>query len=1381
MSHQGHGLKRPYDHGSAADSSSDHAAKLQNTGRSADPNTFDGHIMPVPQSALQCASLQPLGYTTTNRSPSPSLSPTPSMYSSPRLQLASHVQAGSMRTSAQVLPGWFAAQPTAQNPPVPVSSAAPPAQYPLSSAYSLEQQKQLYAVALAFNSNRASTTSPPISSAATPVATRTDLQAACPPGATANQGSHPSTTPLVSVSPEPSAQQGATTSPTLYYSPAGTFQLTHSQQPSAQDIVQRPTSYFFPAPPSTDEHGHAQPDPIPQLSHPTSAAGSANRQSRSQLGAVNDGRAYWGSFTAPPPLQNNTPAGSAANNHTHFQLAAASHSHIQQQGTHAPPPVLPTAAPTLNAAPFVSRTDCNYVSSVRSSRGPVKGSATLAALARNTAAARAAKLLAQAADASRPQPTGPASAADMAASGIVAEPAAMSSAPLREQTDQAPDPSRWGAHTAPTGAATTAHASSSSVTATPSATTTKSQGGGGGGGGDWTPAAVASLATSAGLTPSVAAAVAAALSLSLPVSTMSRALVSQMADALQRARAATTPQHLACPAPAPTQAAAAATPQQQGDHMMAASTMPTPVTQQQQQQQQQQQHMQVVTGSCPSAASLPSMTPLHGCRQLLLQALQQRLQQQQQQHSPAPASQREQQHFISQLHQTPATQHTPPTHQAQQQPPQQPHQQQEQQQQQKQQLQPVQRAAASTPGGSGSGLMARISAQAAQLAATARQEAELAAMVADSKALEACKQAMIANREVLQRAGLVRAEQPAAAQAQRLAALGAEQVRAAAQTADIAAAARQHAEAAHAPGMAHAAEVRAWAEGLPARKAAAQAQRLAAARAEQERVAAQSAAEQRRAAEQRLAAVQAAQAEAAAVSARRKAEQAALAARALAHAQANARASAASFAAALLARVQAKPPPAPAPCPPMPPWASSALRGLDPFFQAVTLLSWKVLQDSTLGPAGVQHQRCSMPFSLTAEAMALVRMGSRRTRVLVSSLMPEEGNPHRCHWYGGSCVMVNDHQVGMECGDRTCEPLTANQCDVQVDVAPMCRLGSNAVDVFWPMGRGGAMAPVQAVHACLYYITLHETQTQAWLASHSFDSIDPHPAQVVLQLVSVRSVQEVRASLREPPTLQQHLACMAHLSILSPPPPPTIAPLSLPSALVSGGGGMDGTAVQGMVSGDGSPDDDIVQDKIRIGLRCPVGMMRIATPAYFSSCSADAVFDLDTFLTSVERSGKWKCPHTGRLCSAGELQVHTYLQAVLGCLQASPSCAEVDKVEVDATGLWRPVPAKGRSRAQWYDVLRPEVCVDGGAAAAPPQPAAAARQARTAKHGVRQVVVDLTGDYCPTPFTLIKLDSREVWLHERGFSQPAREGVGVMPASGAVEATAGPILTSPMQ
>ncbi|MEW5298510.1 MAG: hypothetical protein WDW36_001624 [Sanguina aurantia] len=1168
------------------------------------------------------------------------------MYSSPRLQLASHVQAGSMRTSAQVLPGWFAAQPTAQNPPVPVSSAAPPAQYPLSSAYSLEQQKQLYAVALAFNSNRASTTSPPISSAATPVATRTDLQAACPPGATANQGSHPSTTPLVSVSPEPSAQQGATTSPTLYYSPAGTFQLTHSQQPSAQDIVQRPTSYFFPAPPSTDEHGHAQPDPIPQLSHPTSAAGSANRQSRSQLGAVNDGRAYWGSFTAPPPLQNNTPAGSAANNHTHFQLAAASHSHIQQQGTHAPPPVLPTAAPTLNAAPFVSRTDCNYVSSVRSSRGPVKGSATLAALARNTAAARAAKLLAQAADASRPQPTGPASAADMAASGIVAEPAAMSSAPLREQTDQAPDPSRWGAHTAPTGAATTAHASSSSVTATPSATTTKSQGGGGGGGGDWTPAAVASLATSAGLTPSVAAAVAAALSLSLPVSTMSRALVSQMADALQRARAATTPQHLACPAPAPTQAAAAATPQQQGDHMMAASTMPTPVTQQQQQQQQQQQHMQVVTGSCPSAASLPSMTPLHGCRQLLLQALQQRLQQQQQQHSPAPASQREQQHFISQLHQTPATQHTPPTHQAQQQPPQQPHQQQEQQQQQKQQLQPVQRAAASTPGGSGSGLMARISAQAAQLAATARQEAELAAMVADSKALEACKQAMIANREVLQRAGLVRAEQPAAAQAQRLAALGAEQVRAAAQTADIAAAARQHAEAAHAPGMAHAAEVRAWAEGLPARKAAAQAQRLAAARAEQERVAAQSAAEQRRAAEQRLAAVQAAQAEAAAVSARRKAEQAALSARALAHAQANARASAASFAAALLARVQAKPPPAPAPCPPMPPWASSALRGLDPFFQAVTLLSWKVLQDSTLGPAG---------------------MGSRRTRVLVSSLMPEEGNPHRCHWYGGSCVMVNDHQVGMECGDRTCEPLTANQCDVQVDVAPMCRLGSNAVDVFWPMGRGGAM--------------------------------------VVLQLVSVRSVQEVRASLREPPTLQQHLACMAHL-----------------------------------VSGDGSPDDDIVQDKIRIGLRCPVGMMRIATPAYFSSCSADAVFDLDTFLTSVERSGKWKCPHTGRLCSAGELQVHTYLQAVLGCLQASPSCAEVDKVEVDATGLWRPVPAKGRSRAQWYDVLRPEVCVDGGAAAAPPQPAAAARQARTAKHGVRQVVVDLTGDYCPTPFTLIKLE-----------------------------------------
>lgn len=49
--------------------------------------------------------------------------------------------------------------------------------------------------------------------------------------------------------------------------------------------------------------------------------------------------------------------------------------------------------------------------------------------------------------------------------------------------------------------------------------------------------------------------------------------------------------------------------------------------------------------------------------------------------------------------------------------------------------------------------------------------------------------------------------------------------------------------------------------------------------------------------------------------------------------------------------------------------------------------------------------------------------------------------------------------------------------------------------------------------------------------------------------------------------------------------------------------------------------------------------MRISTPVYFASCSADAVFDLDTFLSSVERSGKWKCPHTGRLCNSGELQV----------------------------------------------------------------------------------------------------------------------------------------------
>lgn len=113
--------------------------------------------------------------------------------------------------------------------------------------------------------------------------------------------------------------------------------------------------------------------------------------------------------------------------------------------------------------------------------------------------------------------------------------------------------------------------------------------------------------------------------------------------------------------------------------------------------------------------------------------------------------------------------------------------------------------------------------------------------------------------------------------------------------------------------------------------------------------------------------------------------------------QANARAAAAS-AAILAARLQAKQPAAQVACQPMPVWASTALHSLNPFFKTASLLAWKVLQNSTLGPAGAQFQRCSMPFTISAEEMALIRMGSKRMRVLVTSLMPEESTPFRCHW-----------------------------------------------------------------------------------------------------------------------------------------------------------------------------------------------------------------------------------------------------------------------------------------------------------------------------------------------------------------------------------------------
>jgi hypothetical protein len=60
----------------------------------------------------------------------------------------------------------------------------------------------------------------------------------------------------------------------------------------------------------------------------------------------------------------------------------------------------------------------------------------------------------------------------------------------------------------------------------------------------------------------------------------------------------------------------------------------------------------------------------------------------------------------------------------------------------------------------------------------------------------------------------------------------------------------------------------------------------------------------------------------------------------------------------------------------------------------------------------------------------------------------------------------------------------------------------------------------------------------------------------------------------------------------------------------------------------GDEEDEGVQiDTAALSLRCPLAGGRIRTPARFSEVPGFGVFDLDAFLSVVQRNRKWQCPH----------------------------------------------------------------------------------------------------------------------------------------------------------
>ncbi|KAK2078128.1 hypothetical protein QBZ16_003996 [Prototheca wickerhamii] len=104
-----------------------------------------------------------------------------------------------------------------------------------------------------------------------------------------------------------------------------------------------------------------------------------------------------------------------------------------------------------------------------------------------------------------------------------------------------------------------------------------------------------------------------------------------------------------------------------------------------------------------------------------------------------------------------------------------------------------------------------------------------------------------------------------------------------------------------------------------------------------------------------------------------------------------------------------------------------------------------------------------------------------------------------------------------------------------------------------------------------------------------------------------------------------------------------------------------------LVAGD---DDDLLVESQAVSLRDPMSGARMACPARFVDASGLQAFDLDAFLSLAERNRKWQDPVTLKNSTVRQLQVDAYMQVVLECVAG---VEDVDEVELDAQGRWRPI------------------------------------------------------------------------------------------------------------
>ena len=199
------------------------------------------------------------------------------------------------------------------------------------------------------------------------------------------------------------------------------------------------------------------------------------------------------------------------------------------------------------------------------------------------------------------------------------------------------------------------------------------------------------------------------------------------------------------------------------------------------------------------------------------------------------------------------------------------------------------------------------------------------------------------------------------------------------------------------------------------------------------------------------------------------------------------------------------------------------------------------------------------------------------------------------------------------------------------------------------MGEAGRDPPV-----CLHQGTIIEGTNEVYVHCH-----DERAFCVVMHLVVRRSLDEVKSMV----------------------PAPATFPLAK---------SMLELKLRGQDSLKGETDADIIiQDNVILSLRCPISGMICRTPARTRQCLSLAIFDLDTFIELNAKVRKWTCPHCGVTGRPRDIIIDSYLARVLGVLHARERLARaqsIDRIEIEASGRWRPVvsdQSEGNYDAQW--------------------------------------------------------------------------------------------------